>query len=78
MSSGERHPAGPTVHVFVNGEVRLVPVGFTVAELVAAIGLVSSQVAVERNKQIVRRQDHAATVLVDGDRLEIVTLFGGG
>jgi sulfur carrier protein len=34
--------------------------------------------AVERNRTLVRRADHATTVLTDGDVLEIVTLVGGG
>ena len=48
------------------------------ADLVAALGLKSQQVAVERNKEIVRRPDHAGTLLEDGDQLEVVTFFGGG
>jgi sulfur carrier protein len=64
--------------IVVNGEPRQVPSGSTVADLIAALGLPLTQVAVERNKVIVRRADHAATVLAAGDRLEIVTFFGGG
>jgi thiamine biosynthesis protein ThiS len=37
-----------------------------------------STVAVERNKVIVRRAEHATTALADRDRLEVVTFFGGG
>jgi sulfur carrier protein len=66
------------IHVTVNGEPRVLPAGATVADLVAALGLKPSQVAVERNKAIVRRAEHASTVLHDGDRLEVVTFFGGG
>ncbi|MGC6488128.1 MAG: sulfur carrier protein ThiS [Planctomycetota bacterium] len=68
----------PQVRVTVNGAPRAAPRGSTVADLIAALGYRSSQVAVERNKEIVRRQDHAATVLGDGDQLEVVTFFGGG
>ena len=64
--------------VTCNGEPRSLPVGSTVADLVAALGLRPSQVAVECNKVLVRRADHAGTVLHDGDRLEVVTFFGGG
>ncbi len=62
----------------VNGEARTMPRGSTVADLVALLGQTPQQVAVERNKVIVRRADHAATVLADGDRIEVVTFFGGG
>lgn len=70
--------AANELRISVNGEPRVVPAGSTVADLVAGLGLVSAQVAVERNQQIVRRAEHAATRLADGDRLEVVTFFGGG
>ena len=64
--------------VTVNGEPRALPAGSTVADLVAALGLRPAQVAVERNQQLVRRAEHATTALAEGDRLEVVTFFGGG
>lgn len=64
--------------ITLNGEARAVPAGSTVASLLAELGLRDRQVAVERNKQIVRRPDHATTELLDGDQLELVTFFGGG
>jgi thiamine biosynthesis protein ThiS len=67
-----------TIRITVNGEPRELPAGSTVVDLVAALGLKPAQVAVERNKELVRRADHAAVALADGDRLEVVTFFGGG
>lgn len=66
------------LNLLVNGEPREVGAGTTVADLVGALGLKPQQVAVERNKEIVRREDHAETYLEDGDELEVVTFFGGG
>jgi len=66
------------LQIEVNGQARAVAAGTTIAELVRMLGLRQEQVAVERNRLLVRRPDHAATVLADGDRLEIVTFFGGG
>jgi thiamine biosynthesis protein ThiS len=67
-----------SLHIELNGEPRSIPAPSTVADLVAHLGLKPEQVAVERNKQLVRRADHAAVHLADGDRLEVVTFFGGG
>ena len=67
-----------SVTITVNGELRTLPAGATVADLVQALGFAAAQVAVERNKVIVRRADHASTRFADGDRVEVVTLFGGG
>lgn len=78
MEARDQETDGPTLRVFVNDEVRVVPAGLTVGDLVSSLGLQPAQVAVERNKVIVRRADYAATRLGDGDRLEIVTFFGGG
>ncbi|MFK7743221.1 MAG: sulfur carrier protein ThiS [Planctomycetota bacterium] len=67
-----------SLQLTVNGTSRQIAAGSTVADLVRELGLKPEQVAVERNKQIVRRADHAATELGDGDQLEVVTFFGGG
>lgn len=64
--------------ILVNGEPRSVPSPSTVADLVLLLGMQSAQVAIERNKQIVRHPEYATTRLSDGDQLEIVTFFGGG
>ena len=34
--------------------------------------------AIERNGEVVRRAEHAATHLEEGDHLEVVRLVGGG
>ena len=70
--------AAPQLHVTVNGEPRAIPAPATVADLVRLLQLQPTQVAVERNQKLVRRAEHASTPLQDGDRLEIVTFFGGG
>jgi len=66
------------LQIRVNGEPRQLPAGSTVADLVQSLGLTAAQVAVERNKQIVRRAEHATTALAADDQLEVVTFFGGG
>jgi sulfur carrier protein len=61
----------------VNGNEREVADGLTVAALIAELGL-SGPVAVERNRDVVPRAEHATTTLAEGDRLEIVHFVGGG
>lgn len=67
----------PSLRVQLNGQPQILP-PCTVAELLAARGLASKRVAVERNGAIVPRSLHAQTALADGDRLEIVVAVGGG
>ncbi len=64
--------------VIVNGEPHAIEEGSSVADLLRTLGLEAGQVAVERNREIVPRSDHAGTALAPGDRLEIVTFVGGG
>ena len=68
----------PAMEITVNEESRDVKPGTTVAELLGQLSMQPRQVAVERNLQIVPRAEHADCVLEPGDRLEIVTLVGGG
>ncbi len=66
------------IAVTVNGETVAVDAGASVAELLARLDLGSQAVAVEVNLDLVPRAKHAATRLAAGDRVEIVTLVGGG
>jgi thiamine biosynthesis protein ThiS len=62
----------------INGEPRDFPDGLTVAALVAQLGMKADRVAAELNLEIVSRPNWEATVLKDGDKLEIVHFVGGG
>ncbi|MBL9102192.1 MAG: sulfur carrier protein ThiS [Myxococcales bacterium] len=64
--------------IVLNGEPHAIADDDTVAALVARLGLVPAQIAVERNRDIVPRAAYATTALREGDRLEIVTFVGGG
>ncbi|MFO0902439.1 MAG: sulfur carrier protein ThiS [Pirellulales bacterium] len=61
-----------------NGESREAADGTTVAQLLEQLKISPRHVAVELNLEVVPRERHAETVLRDGDRLEVVTLVGGG
>jgi sulfur carrier protein len=64
--------------IFVNDQPCETTDGCTVAALLEQLGLSGKPVAVEVNLQLVPRQRHAEHVLAGDDRLEIVTLVGGG
>lgn len=66
------------MHIQVNGEAKEVPQNLTVAGLLDQLGLQPKYLAVERNLILVPREEHATCTLQEGDRLEIVTLVGGG
>ncbi|HVW35649.1 MAG TPA: sulfur carrier protein ThiS [Pirellulales bacterium] len=66
------------MEITVNGEPRQAPSGTTIAALLAELGVEPRQVAVEVNLELVPRGRHAEHALAAGDRLEVVTLVGGG
>ncbi len=66
------------MRVRVNGEEREVPAGLTVAGLLAVLGLPGEGVAVERNREIVRRAEWERVPVAAGDAFEIVRAVGGG
>ena len=66
------------ITVIVNGESRAVPTGSTAGDLVEALGLAGRPLAVEVNEEVVPRARLADCRLQAGDRLELVTLVGGG
>lgn len=66
------------MQIYVNGETRQIPEGSTIADLLADLEVKQAHVAVERNREIVPRIQHAQTVLGEGDHVEVVTLVGGG
>ena len=66
------------MEIFVNDQPHEVPDKTTVAELLAQLAVEPRHVAVEVNLQLVPRARHAECCLADGDRLEVVTLVGGG
>jgi sulfur carrier protein len=66
------------MQISLNGKPHQLATGATVATLLESLGLDPRQVAVERNLELAPRTRHAATPLAPGDRIEIVTLVGGG
>ena len=67
-----------TLTITVNGENRAANPGASVVDLLRVLGLDSGRVAIERNLEILPRPKWAETIVVAGDRYEIVQFVGGG
>ncbi|MFO0802225.1 MAG: sulfur carrier protein ThiS [Gemmataceae bacterium] len=65
-------------NITINAEPRSFPDPLTVAELIRTLGKDPAKLAVEVNRDVVPRAQHAARSLANGDAVEIVTLVGGG
>jgi len=66
------------IQIVVNGQVRRVPEGQTLAQLLVCLDIAGDRVAVELDRKIVRRQEWDATTVGAGAALEIVQFVGGG
>lgn len=71
-------PATNTIRISVNGNPLAVRHGSTISDLLATLAMKPVLLAVERNREIVRKSEFSTTPLADGDRIEIVTFVGGG
>ena len=66
------------MRLMINGEPRELPEGATVPVLLEALQVAPERVVVEVNLNILKRAQHAGTVLQEGDQVEIVQFVGGG
>ncbi len=66
------------IEVSINGEIRSIPDGQTILELLESLQLDPARVAVELDRRIVKPRDWAVTPVAGGARLEIVQFVGGG
>ncbi len=62
----------------INGQEQSFDSNFSLAALIEKLGMKQDRVAVELNREIVRRDLWAETNLSEGDKLEIVHFVGGG
>ena len=66
------------MQVYVNGELKELGGTPSLSDLVAQLDLPVARIAVELNREVVRRNDWSSTMLREGDRIEIVHFVGGG
>ena len=67
-----------SIAIHLNGDLRHVTVGVSLADMLHELGLDPRKVAVERNLEIVPRGTFGEVRVEEGDRLEIVHFVGGG
>ncbi len=67
-----------SINVTVNGKERAFDSGCGLNDLLRVLELDPRMVVVEHNRNIVRRPQLEATLLEDGDCIELVHFVGGG
>ena len=71
-------PTTTTPTILVNGESRAAKPGATVVDLLRELALDHGRVAIERNLEILPRDQWPTTQIQPNDRYEIVHFVGGG
>ena len=66
------------MNIYVNGELREVRGTASLAELITELELPVARIAIELNREVVRRTEWDTTMLKEDDRIEIVHFIGGG
>lgn len=64
--------------VFINGETKEIAEAVNLTQLLEKFSLPQERIAVELNKQVVRRKDWETIKINDADKIEIVHFVGGG
>lgn len=67
-----------TVNLMVNGQEQQCNAETLLPDLLVQLKMNPKLVAIEYNGEILHRQFWAETVIQEGDRLEVVTIVGGG
>ncbi len=67
-----------TVNLTVNGQDQQCPAETLLPDLLLQLKMNPQLVAIEYNGEILHRQFWSKTVIQEGDRLEVVTIVGGG
>jgi sulfur carrier protein len=66
------------MRVYVNGEVKKVPDGLDLHSLLEHLAMPERRIAIELDREVIRRSDWPKTAVCDGARIEIVHFVGGG
>jgi sulfur carrier protein len=70
--------SGAVISIQVNGVSHICPACTLLPELLVQLNLNPRLIAIEYNGEILHRQFWETTQINDGDRLEVVTIVGGG
>jgi sulfur carrier protein len=66
------------MQVVINGESHTLNDGIMLSTLLTQLEISGKRIAVEINESIVPKSQHSATVIHQGDKIEIIHAIGGG
>ncbi len=66
------------MEITVNGEIKRLDEEVSVHRLLELLSLPPRRIAIELNRQVIRKQDWETTLIRPDDKIEIVHFVGGG
>lgn len=66
------------MNIIVNGEKKELQNSLNLEELLKKLELPNERIAIELNKNVVRKKDWTETEVKDADKIEIIHFVGGG
>ena len=66
------------MQIKINGETRELKENATIIEMLENLALPAERIAIELNREVIRKKDWASIVLNDADKIEIIHFVGGG
>jgi sulfur carrier protein len=64
--------------VLINGETKEISGELNLSELLKHFSLPQERIAIELNREVVRKKDWESIKVSDGDKLEVIHFVGGG
>ncbi len=66
------------IKIIINGIAQEIPNEVNIIELLESFSLPKERIAIELNKQVVRKKDWENIKITDADRIEVIHFVGGG
>ncbi len=66
------------IKIIINGITKEIPNEVNIIELLESFSLPKERIAIELNKQVVRKKDWENIKITDADQIEVIHFVGGG
>jgi len=64
--------------VFLNGEENNINNNLTAQQLLSAMGYQNKRIALEINGQVIPKSEYSNKIIVENDKIEVISAIGGG
>ncbi|CAN5488336.1 sulfur carrier protein ThiS [soil metagenome] len=66
------------INIQINGETKEIPAEINLSKLLEVLALPNERIAIELNKEVVRKKNWESIRIKDSDTIEVIHFVGGG